>query len=153
MLGPLCCPLIPSLLDAMLQAEGCGIGVDVPVAQPYELSGADVLCSSMSSLLSAVNAQATKLVPIMLVADDQILPAPSLDSLRRSANIASQWALHTGQQYHVATPDKTAVLLFGRESLLSEYTQHAVVLSGAHVPGTLVKKWVGITWDNNLSFD
>ena len=92
-------------------------------------------------------------IPIMLVADDQILPEACLLRLQAGADIASQWALATGQQYHVPTPEKTAVVLFGDTKQLDAYSQAPLILSGAAVPGTLLKKWVGIIWDNNLSFE
>ena len=92
-------------------------------------------------------------VPIMLVADDQIMPESSPGRLQQAADIASQWAECTGQQYHVATPDERAVLLLGPDSLLSLYNLRPTVLSGVAVPGTLLKKWVGILRDSFHSFE
>ena len=53
----------------------------------------------------------------------------------------------------VATPDKTALLLLGVPSQLDAYKADPLLLCGAPVPGTLLKKWVGILWDHNLSFE
>jgi len=89
----------------------------------------------------------------MLVADDQIIPESCVSRLQAAADIASTWALNTGQQYHVATPDKTAVLLLGYDAPLVEYNSRPVFLSGVPVPGTLLKKWVGILWDGALTFE
>ena len=49
-------------------------------------------------------------------------------------------------------PGKTAVLLVGPSGQLDLYSQHPIVLSGVSVPGTLLKKWVGVLWDCELTF-
>ena len=153
MLGPLCYPLVPAMLSKLLQDNDCGIGVDVASSTLYSSCGKDILSAGDASFLERVNNTATSKVPILLVADDQIIPEVSIERLQRAASLASGWALHTGQQYHVSTPEKTSILLIGHDSMLAKYTSAPVCLGGAQVPGTLVKKWVGILWDNQLSFD
>ena len=74
MLGPLCYPLLPALLDQMLLSAGCGIGLDVPVETMYQLSGVDILDEANTGKIMAAESQASKRIPIMLVADDQIIP-------------------------------------------------------------------------------
>jgi len=106
----------------------------------------------MISVIHLAEQLASKRIPIMLVADDQILPESCPVRAQLGADIASTWALHTGQQYHVATPEKTAVLLVGPSGQLDLYSQHPIVLSGVSVPGTLLKKWVGVLWDCELTF-
>ena len=138
MLGPLCYPLLPALLDHMLTSAGCGIGIDVPVESLRQLQGVDILDDSSMGRIMAVEAQASRRVPIMLVADDQILPESCLKRLQQGASIASKWAVATGQQYHVATPDKTSVLMVGNFDL-DKYNLDPVMLGGAPVPATSVK--------------
>ena len=126
MLGPLCYPLVPAVLSKMLQYNECGIGVDVAASTLYSCCGKDILSAEDASFLEEVNNTATNKVPILLVADDQIVPEVSIERMKSAASFASDWALHTGQKYHVPTPEKTSVLLIGHDSLLAGYTNAPV---------------------------
>ena len=66
--------------------------------------------------------------------------------------MASAWAVLTQQEYHVDSPNKTAVLLLGRAARPDDYNRQPLVLSGKIVPCVLQRKWCGIVWDANLSF-
>ena len=103
-------------------------------------------------MAAPADSQSTRRLPIMLVADDQILPESCITKMQLGADVATQWAKATGQQYHVATPDKTAMLLIGPAAQPALYNRNPVFLSGSPVPCTLLKKWVGIWWDNQLTF-
>ena len=78
-------------------------------------------------------------VHILLVADDQIFPESCIMRLQASVSIAEQWAHATHQEYHVGTPEKTAVLLIGAGSARQAYTVAPIMLGGAPVSGTLLK--------------
>ena len=136
----------------MLITAGCGIGIDVPTHAMLALQGSDALAPVSMSSFAAADSLATQRIPIMLVADDQILPESCITKAQQVADIATQWAQSTGQQYHVATPDKTAMLLIGDAARPEDYIKNPVLLSGVPVPCTLLKKWVGIWWDSNLTF-
>ena len=89
---------------------------------------------------------------ILLIADDQILPASSRAGLQVAATLAGEWAEFTAQQYHIDKPDKTAVLLMGQAAIEDQYNSSPVVLAGRPAPCTLSRKWCGILWDAWLSF-
>ena len=152
MLGPLCYPLLPRLLDKALAAAGSGIGVGVSLDQFGEGGSLNALSCSSETALAQIDAVASERLHILLIADDQIMPESSLGKLRSSASVASEWARATGQEYHVDKPDKTAVLLLGQAAHPAIYEVAPVVLEGRPVPCTLVRKWCGITWDAWLTF-
>ena len=56
MLGPLCYPLVPSLLDKMLSGAGCGLGVDVPIHALYSQAGTNILDPSSADTISRTEA-------------------------------------------------------------------------------------------------
>lgn len=152
MLGPLSYPLLPLLLDRSLLAAGAGIGVDVPVQRHQELARLDAMCPSSAPQLAAFDKTAALRLHILLIADDQIIPESSLERLRADVKLATTWATSTAQEYHVETPDKTAILLLGRAADAETYSRQPVELAGTIVPCVTTRKWCGITWDAWLSF-
>ena len=89
---------------------------------------------------------------ILLIADDQILPESSLTRLEGAVAIADEWAKQTQQVYHVASPEKTAVLLLRRAANPECYESRPLYLGGHAIPCVLERKWAGILWDSCLSF-
>ena len=149
LLGPLCYPLLPLLLDKSLAAAGAGVGVDVSVEQVLGLSA---LSPESAPALAASDRCASQRLHILHIADDQIIPESSTAKLQEAANLATEWAAATGQEYHVDHPDKTAVLLVGQAALPQVYERCPVMLAARPVPCVLSRKWCGITWDALLSF-
>ena len=66
--------------------------------------------------------------------------------------MAERWAKQVGQEYHVNTPDKTAILLVGSAARQDVYNAHPITLQGQSIPSVLERKWAGIIWDSDLSF-
>jgi len=89
MLGPLCYPLLPRVLDKSLQAAGMGIGVGVPVGKRARLVECNVFDTGSAAILAELDAAAAERLHILLIADDQILPESSLCKLQLSADLAS----------------------------------------------------------------
>jgi hypothetical protein len=152
MLGPLLYPLLPALLDRMLHCAGAGIGLDIPAELLLRLADLDPLDPSCAEQLWQADAAASIRLHILLIADDQILPESSLSRLAGAVAIADEWAKQTRQVYHVATPEKTAVLLLGRAALPASYRSQPLSLGGHPVPCVLERKWAGIIWDSSLTF-
>ena len=152
MLGPLCYPLLPRLLDKSLQAAGAAIAVNVSPAERLQLQHLNALCESSASRLPKIDGEAQQRLHILFIADDQILPASCLKGLQQSAVLAGDWASCTAQEYHVDKPEKTAVLLMGQAANEEKYNESPLVLSDRQVPSTLCRKWRGIIWDAWLSF-
>jgi hypothetical protein len=152
LLGPVGYPLLPRLLDKSLEAAGAGIAVDVHPNIHESVRGQEALRPTSAAALSAIDATAVLKLHILLIADDQILPASNIESLRKSADLADAWASMTGQEYHVDKPDKTAVLLLGQAAKQEVYESAPIMLGGKPVPSTLIQKWCGIIWDAWLSF-
>ena len=112
----------------------------------------DVLIPASAAVFAKADAASQQRVHILLVADDQIFPESCLGRLQADADIATEWADAVHQEYHVASPDKTAVLLVGAAAHPDVYNRCPVMLSRSPVPCALKKKWVGIIWDHLLSF-
>ena len=152
MLGPLFYPLLPRLLDKALAAAGAGIGVDIPSSRLLEFGALNALLDSSAHSLESLDVEASLRLHILLIADDQIIPASSLSQLRSAAAIATGWARMTAQEYHVDKPDKTAILLLGRAAQPEVYNMAPVMLAGSPIPCCVHRKWCGIEWDAWLSF-
>ena len=137
MLGPLCYPLLPLMLDKSLAAAGAGIAVDVSPDMFDRMRVCDVFHSDHVEILAKADQAASTRLHILLIADDQILPASHSQSSQASVNLASEWATMTGQHYHVDKPDKTAVLLLGKAAQSDAYNSAPIVLSDRVVPSTV----------------
>ena len=140
------------MLGKMLAEPGAGIGMGVPNQALDSLRGLDALSVDSASHFAQVDAAALSRVHLLLIADHQIFPESCLLRLQRSADIASEWALASHQEYHVSSPDKTAILLLGGAARPEVYNASPVVLCGTPIPCTLTKKFAGIVWDHQLSF-
>ena len=57
MIGTLCYPLLPRLLDLMLDDAGAGIGVGIPAGAQESLSGLDALDPSHASQFAEADAR------------------------------------------------------------------------------------------------
>ena len=152
LLGPLCYPLLPRMLDKCLAAAGAGVGVDIPSHRQQELAGLCALSPVSAQHSAALDGSASLRMHILLIADDQIIPESSLERLRLDAQLASTWASSTAQEYHVNSPDKTAILLLGRAADVNAYMAQPVELAGVPLPCVTARKWCGIIWDAWLSF-
>ena len=78
MLGPLCYPLLPMMLDRCLAAAGAGISADAGSATQADLSGFNALDPGSTTALGQIDAAARLRLRILLIADDQIMPASSI---------------------------------------------------------------------------
>ena len=79
MMGPLCYPLLPRVLDKRLAALRLGIGIDIPQQYWHMLMGHNALSACSVQSLSFLDSLASLRVHILLVADDQIMPASHLE--------------------------------------------------------------------------
>ena len=140
MLGPLCYPLLPRLLDKSLAAAGAGIAVSVAPSQYEQMEGLSATDRQSAVQLTRIDAEAESRLHVLLIADDQIMPESSLVKLQESAVLASEWASLTGQAYHVETPEKTAVLVLGQAEREATYVQHPIMLAGSQVPYVTERK-------------
>ena len=153
MLGPLCYPLLPMMLDRCSAAAGAGISADAGSATQADLSGFNALDPGSTTALGQIDAAARLRLRILLIADDQIMPASNIFSLQASADLAGEWATNTpSSTMWTGRPEKTAVLSLGQAALKDIYDQSPVTLAGRPVPCTLLRKWCGIVWDAWLSF-
>ncbi len=97
MLGPLCYPLVPRMLDKSLAPAGAGIGVDVSRQDQLALQQCHALENDSVGALSRIDAACSLRLHILLIADDQILPESSMEKFRVSARMASEWASSVAQ--------------------------------------------------------
>ena len=140
MLGPLCYPLLPRMLDKSLKVAGAGISA---VWDPRDIgtaAGLDALCPMSASALGDLDCNAATRLYILSKADDLIIPASNLRSLQASAKLTGEWANMTAQQYHVDKPDKTAVFLIGQAARAGKYNEDPATVNGTPIPCTLTRK-------------
>ena len=73
MLGPLCYPLVPLLLDKALAAAGAGVGVDIPAQSFCGHGGLNALQKESEGVLAGLDNEAQLRLHISLIADDQCM--------------------------------------------------------------------------------
>ena len=83
------------MLDRCLAAAGAGISADAGSATQADLSGFNALDPGSTTALGQIDAAARLRLRILLIADDQIMPASNIFSLQASADLAGEWATNT----------------------------------------------------------
>ena len=87
----------------------------------------------------------------MLHADDQSLPASSLQTAQETLAIASKWSKESEQEYHVA-PEKTVVIFLSGHWQQDALKRNPLTIDGKMLHEAEKHKWLGAVWAKDLDF-
>ena len=143
-LGTLLYPLLPDGLAKQLAQQNQGPAMIPAFTTDNPVMTADVM--------KAADAAGVWRIPLLLHADDQVIPGSSLTALQGSLDMADQWSVMAEQQYHV-DKTKTVAMCLVMGSVGAVYREQPLHLSNKSLTRVDEHRYLGHVWQEGVKFE